>query len=54
MTNPRRVAITGMAINTPLADTLDGFLEALLAGRSAVTNWKTLDTSPPATSPTRP
>jgi 3-oxoacyl-(acyl-carrier-protein) synthase len=45
MTNPRRVAITGMAINTPLADTLDGFLEALLAGRSAVTNWKTLDTS---------
>jgi 3-oxoacyl-(acyl-carrier-protein) synthase len=37
--------ITGMAINTPLADTLDGFLEGLLAGRSAVTNWKTLDTS---------
>jgi len=45
LSNPRRVVITGMAINTPLADTLDGFLKGLLAGRSAVTNWKTLDTS---------
>jgi len=41
----KRVAVTGMAINTPLADTLDGYLEALLAGRSAVSHWKTLDTS---------
>ena len=34
-----------MAINTPLGDTLDGFLGALLAGRSAVGYWKALDTS---------
>src|SRR5262245_2626059 len=40
-----RIAITGMSINTPLGDTLDGFLEGLLAGRSALSNWKSLDTS---------
>lgn len=40
-----RIAVTGMAINTPLADTTEGFLEALLAGRSALTRWKQLDTS---------
>lgn len=40
----RRVVITGMSINTPLGDTLEGFLEALLAGRSAITRWKSLDT----------
>lgn len=40
-----RIAITGMAINTPLGDTLDGFLEGLLAGRSALSRWKRLDTS---------
>lgn len=34
-----------MAINTPLGDTLDDFLAGLLAGRSAVSRWKTLDTS---------
>lgn len=34
-----------MAINTPLGDTLSGFLEALLAGRSALSNWKELDVS---------
>lgn len=40
----RRVVITGMSINTPLGDTLDGFLAGLLAGRSAVSNWKQLNT----------
>src|SRR5262245_42907270 len=40
-----RVAITGMSINTPLGDTLDGFLEGLLAGRSALSKWKSIDTS---------
>jgi len=40
-----RIAITGMSINTPLGDTLEGFLEALLAGRSAVSNWRKIDTS---------
>lgn len=39
-THSRRVAITGMAVNTPLGDTLDAHLDALLAGRSAITGWK--------------
>jgi len=34
-----------MAINTPLGDTLGGFLDGLLAGRSAITHWKALDSS---------
>src|SRR4029077_5013287 len=37
---PRRTVITGMAVNTPLGDTLDGFLAGLLEGRSAITHWK--------------
>jgi 3-oxoacyl-(acyl-carrier-protein) synthase len=40
----KRVVITGMAINTPIGDTLDGFLASLMAGKSAVTKWRTLDT----------
>jgi 3-oxoacyl-(acyl-carrier-protein) synthase len=38
------VAITGMAVNTVLGDTLDGFFAALLAGRSGITRWRSLDT----------
>ena len=45
MLTEKRIAITGMAINTPLADDLDGYLDALLAGRSAITLWKSFDTS---------
>ncbi|PWU11188.1 MAG: beta-ketoacyl-ACP synthase [Terriglobia bacterium] len=45
MPGTERIAVTGMAINTPVADTLDGFLQALLAGRSAVSRWKGIDTS---------
>lgn len=41
---PTRVAITGLAVNTPLADTLHGTLEALLEGRSALTRWRSIDT----------
>ncbi len=41
----KRIAVTGMSINTPLGDTLDDFLAGLLAGRSALSRWKTLDTS---------
>jgi 3-oxoacyl-(acyl-carrier-protein) synthase len=33
-----------MAINTPLGDTLDGFLAGLLAGRSAISRWKVFET----------
>src|SRR5262245_26418572 len=40
-----RIAITGMSINTPLGDTLEGYLEGLLAGRSALSKWKSIDTS---------
>jgi 3-oxoacyl-(acyl-carrier-protein) synthase len=39
------VAITGMAVNTPLGDTLSGFLDALLSGRSAISHWKGIDVS---------
>ena len=45
MSTLERIVITGMAINTPLADTLDGFLAGLLAGKSAVSKWKGLDVS---------
>ena len=45
MSRPERIVITGMSVNTPLGDTLDGFLAGLLAGKSAVTKWKTLDVS---------
>jgi 3-oxoacyl-(acyl-carrier-protein) synthase len=36
----KRVVVTGMSVNTPLGDTLSGFYDALLAGKSAVSRWK--------------
>src|SRR5262249_28694288 len=45
LSRPERIVITGMSINTPLGDNLDGFLKGLLAGKSAITNWKNLDVS---------
>ena len=39
-----RVVITGMSINTPLGDSLGGFLEALLQGRSAIRQWSAFPT----------
>jgi 3-oxoacyl-(acyl-carrier-protein) synthase len=39
MSSPR-VVVTGMAVNTPLGDTLDGFYTNLLAGKSALSRWK--------------
>lgn len=45
MSKRRRIAITGMSVNTPLGDTLDGFLADLLSGKSALSRWKKLDTS---------
>jgi 3-oxoacyl-(acyl-carrier-protein) synthase len=36
----KRIAVTGMAINTPLGDSLEAFREGLLAGRSALSRWK--------------
>ncbi len=41
----RRVVISGMAINVPIGDTLDTYYENLLAGKSAITKWKFIDTS---------
>ncbi len=40
----KRVVITGMGINTPIGDTLDVFIDNLLAGKSAITQWKSLNT----------
>src|SRR6266481_9637945 len=36
MPTPKRVAVTGMSVVTPFADTLQTFLDRLLDGRSAV------------------
>lgn len=41
----KRIVITGMSVNTPLGDTLDGFYASLIAGRSAIGPWKFFDTS---------
>ena len=41
----KRVVVTGMSINCPIGDNLDSFIENLLAGKSALRNWKTLDSS---------
>lgn len=41
----KRVVITGMSINTPIGDTLEGFINNMMDGKSAVTKWETLDTS---------
>ena len=38
-----RIVVTGMSVNTPLGDTLAGFLDNLLAGKSAITNWQGID-----------
>lgn len=45
-TSPRetRIAVTGMSVATPLADTLDGFYNALVAGRSAIARWRSIPT----------
>ena len=40
----RRVVVTGMSVNTAIGDTLDGFRDALMAGRSAITHWKAFPT----------
>lgn len=44
MMSAKRIAVTGMAINTPLGDTLNGFIDGMLAGKSAITNWKSYKT----------
>jgi 3-oxoacyl-[acyl-carrier-protein] synthase I len=39
-----RVVVTGMSINTPLGDTLGGYLEGLMTGRSAIRRWTAFST----------
>jgi 3-oxoacyl-(acyl-carrier-protein) synthase len=36
----QRVVITGMGVVSPLAQSIDGFRDALFTGRSAITRWK--------------
>ncbi len=45
MPEEKRVVITGMAVNTPLGDTLDVFMRNLFQGNSAITAWKGIDAS---------
>lgn len=40
----KRVVVTGMSVNTAIGDTLDGFRDALLSGRSAISQWKAFPT----------
>ena len=40
----KRIAITGMSVNTPIGDNLQDFVENLLAGKSAISQWKMYDT----------
>ena len=40
----KRVVVTGMSVNTAIGDTLDGFRDALMAGRSAISQWKAFPT----------
>lgn len=39
-----RVVITGMGVHTPLGTDLDGMLEAMLRGQSAIGHWSTVST----------
>lgn len=39
----KRVVVTGMGVMTPIGDTLDGFYEALIAGKSAIRKWESID-----------
>ena len=40
----KRIVVTGMSVNTAIGDTLDGFRDALMAGRSAISQWKAFPT----------
>jgi len=40
-----RIVITGIAVNTPIGDTLDSVGNSLLSGKSAIGYWRNVDTS---------
>jgi 3-oxoacyl-(acyl-carrier-protein) synthase len=39
----RRVAVTGMGVVTPLGASLEEYFQALVAGRSAITRWRSME-----------
>ncbi len=41
----KRVVITGMAVFTPLGETLEQFWDSLISGKSGIVNWKSVDAS---------
>ena len=41
----RRIVITGMATINPLGDTLEGYIDNLLAGKSGIGRWRSIDVS---------
>jgi len=41
----RRAVITGMGTINPLGDTLEGYYENLIAGKSGIRRWQSLDMS---------
>jgi 3-oxoacyl-(acyl-carrier-protein) synthase len=45
MNRDKRIVITGMGILTPIGDNLDDYYKNLIAGKSAISRWRTLDTS---------
>jgi 3-oxoacyl-(acyl-carrier-protein) synthase len=45
MNKNRRVVVTGMGIMTPIGDNLNDYYRNLIAGKSAITKWRYLDTS---------
>jgi len=45
MEQKKRVVVTGMGIMTPIGDNLDDYFTNLIAGKSAITKWRSLDTS---------
>lgn len=40
----KRVVVTGMSVNTAVGDSLDGFRDSLMAGRSAISQWRAFST----------
>jgi 3-oxoacyl-(acyl-carrier-protein) synthase len=45
MSEKRRVVVTGMGVMTPIGDNLDDYYTNLIAGKSAITNWRYIDVS---------
>ncbi len=45
MNNKKRVVVTGMGVLSPIGDNLDDYYTNLIAGKSALSRWRTLDVS---------